>query len=100
MLECGLVVLLSSVFVPHSVVHSRNQSQVSESHSRLSRDSDGISKLTEIQLILPYKVSCIRCSLEIPLLSLLKIETLSPGLQGKMPAGDIFMCSWPGSVFN
>ena len=33
MLECGLVVLLSLIFVPHSVVHSKNQSQVSESHS-------------------------------------------------------------------
>ena len=34
------------------------------------RDSDGISKLPLIQLILPYKVGCIRGSLEIPLLSL------------------------------
>ena len=34
------------------------------------RDSYGISKLTPIQLILPYKVGCIRGSLDIPLLSL------------------------------
>ena len=34
------------------------------------RDSDGISKLPQIQLILPYTISCIRVSSEIPLLSL------------------------------
>ena len=34
------------------------------------RDSNGISKLPLIQLILPYKISCIRVSFEIPLLSL------------------------------
>ena len=32
-----------------------------------SRDSKGISKLPQIQLILPYKVSCIKGSSEIPL---------------------------------
>ena len=34
------------------------------------RDSEGISKLTIMQLILPYKISCIRGSSDIPLLSL------------------------------
>ena len=34
------------------------------------RDSYGISRLPRIQLILPYKVGCIRGSLDIPLLSL------------------------------
>ena len=39
------------------------------------RDSNGISKLPLIiQLILPYKVGCIRGSLEIPLLPLLKVS--------------------------
>ena len=40
------------------------------------RDSNGISKLTLIQLILPYKISCIRGSSEIPLLSLIKCMRL------------------------
>ena len=35
-----------------------------------SRDSYGVSRLPQIQLILPYKMSCIRDSSEIPLLSL------------------------------
>ena len=34
------------------------------------RDSDGIFKLTVIQLIFPFKISCICFSSEIPLLSL------------------------------
>ena len=41
-----------------------------EDMGRLSRDSNGISELALIQLILPYKISCIWVSLEIPLLSL------------------------------
>ena len=32
----------------------------------LITDSKGISKLPQIQLILPYEISCIRVSLEIP----------------------------------
>ena len=36
----------------------------------LSRDTNGISELALIQLILPYIISCIRGSSEIPLLSL------------------------------
>ena len=39
-----------------------------------TRDSKGISKLRLIQLILPYKISCIIVSLEIPLLSLTDLE--------------------------
>ena len=35
------------------------------------RDCYGISELPTIQLILPYKISCIKVSSEIPLLSLL-----------------------------
>ena len=34
----------------------------------ICRDSKGISELPQIQLILPYKISCIRGSSEIPLL--------------------------------
>ena len=34
------------------------------------RDSNGISKLPQIQLILPYKISCIKGSSDIPLKSL------------------------------
>ena len=34
----------------------------------------GISELTQIQLSLPYKMSCVRVSLEIPLLSLVKVK--------------------------
>ena len=37
------------------------------------RDSNGISKLPLIQLILPYKISCIKGSSAIPLLSLVII---------------------------
>ena len=37
------------------------------------RDSKGISKLPIIQLILPYKISCNRVSLGIPLQSLLDL---------------------------
>ena len=46
-----------------------------------ARDSKGISKLPQIQLILPYKISCIRGSLEIPLLSLVR-ENLCPQASG------------------
>ena len=35
-----------------------------------TRDSKGISELPLIQLTLPYKISCIRVSLEIPIISL------------------------------
>ena len=35
-----------------------------------SRDSYGISRLPQIQLILPFKIWCIRGSSEIPLISL------------------------------
>ena len=38
------------------------------------RDSRGLSELTQIQLSLPYKMSCVRVSLEIPLLSLVKVK--------------------------
>ena len=40
------------------------------------RDTKGISELAQIQLILTYKISCIRASLEIPLLSLTMIMLL------------------------
>ena len=40
------------------------------------RDSKGISKLPKIQLILPYKISCIGVSSEIPLLSLAVLEVV------------------------
>ena len=36
----------------------------------LTRDSKGISELPQIKLNLPYKISCIRVSLYIPLISL------------------------------
>ena len=39
------------------------------------RDCIGISELPLIQLISPYKISCIRVSLEIPLLSLAYLST-------------------------
>ena len=42
-----------------------------ETISKETKTSYGISKLSLIQLILPYEISCIRDSLEIPLLSLL-----------------------------
>ena len=38
-----------------------------------SGDSKRISKLSLIQLLLPFKISCIRVSLEIPLLSLTRL---------------------------
>ena len=47
--------------------------QFSFSHFRLTapgRDSNGISKLPRMHLILPYKISCIKGSSEIPLISL------------------------------
>ena len=44
----------------------------------LTRDSKGISKLPQIQLILPYKIGCIRASLEIPLILSLHPEIVHP----------------------
>ena len=41
------------------------------------RDCQGISKLHIIQLILPYTISCIRFSSEIPLLSLLLMSIIT-----------------------
>ena len=42
--------------------------------SAQSRDSKGISKLPQILLILPYKISCSKGSSEIPLISLRKCK--------------------------
>ena len=41
------------------------------------RDSNGISELSLIQLISPYKISCNRVSLEIPLLTLSEARVTS-----------------------
>ena len=41
-----------------------------------ARDIMGISKLARIQLLLPYKIRCIKVSLEIPLLSLMQRASL------------------------
>ncbi len=43
-----------------------------------ARDCNGISKLTLIQLIIPYLISCISVSSEIPLLSLGQYRTAPP----------------------
>ena len=50
-----------------------------------TRDSKGISKLPWMQHILPYKVGCIRGSLEIPLLSLVYLLTLGGPDHEKFP---------------
>ena len=49
-----------------------DQGMNSNDNTLTARDtSNGISKLPEMQLILPYKISCNRASSEIPLISLL-----------------------------
>ena len=50
-----------------------------------TRDSKGISQLSPIQLILPYKISIIRGSSEIPLVSLGPTVTQAAGLRSKSP---------------
>ena len=52
-----------AVLPPSLVAHLAERSVI-------SRDSKGISKLPLIQLVLPYKISCTKGSLEVPRFSL------------------------------
>ena len=65
-----LVVLIPGFDSCDNVIMSRISKESQEREWDMGRDIKGISKLPRILLILPYKISCIKGSSEIPLLSL------------------------------